>query len=152
MLTSQNFHGSSHFEPKIFEPSRASSQKFSSHFRAEPKSSHQIFEPARAMLEPATFWQFSKLVKWLCSLPNFIFYPSNRHIQTNLEDILPNKCLNYHDFQKSDHRFWLVWLVEPFEPNQLRAEPSSSQKFSSHFRAEPKSSHWIFEPARAMAH
>ena len=42
MLTSQNFHGSSGFEPKIFE-----------RFRAEPFSSGQFFEHARAMLEPA---------------------------------------------------------------------------------------------------
>ena len=42
MLTSQNFHCSSEFEPKMFE-----------RFRAEPFSSGQYFEHARAMLERA---------------------------------------------------------------------------------------------------
>ena len=54
-----------HFEPKFFEPSRVSSQKFSSTFRAEPNSSSKFFERARAMLEPAKFFVHFLLVNKL---------------------------------------------------------------------------------------
>ena len=127
-FSSQKF--SSRFRAEPF-----SSQNFSSSFRAEPLSSGQIFEHARAMLERSrVFCKFH----WLEVSKNqqkhklSIIYTCSNHIRAVM---WVKTQFSFFEFVKSSSIF--------------RAEPFSSERFSSGFRA--KNLRAVFKPSHFRA-